>query len=105
MKRVIALIAILAVVAVACGDDDAGTTTTLPRGSVTAEFETPDGEAYRVLLTGDAAETARQAYAAGENPGIPNGLILPGDGGINVGHDWHVEDVEFADMAIESALT
>lgn len=102
MHRLITLIALVALVAVACGDDDAGTTTTtLPEGSVVAEFRTPDGATYRVLLTGDAAETARQAYAAGENPGIPNGRILPGDGGINVGHEWHVEDVEFADMAIE----
>ncbi|MDP2623796.1 MAG: hypothetical protein Q8Q29_08365, partial [Actinomycetota bacterium] len=54
-----------------------------------------------VLLTGAAADTARQAGAAGTNPGIPNGKILPGDGGVNVGHEWHIEEVEFADIAIE----
>jgi outer membrane protein assembly factor BamB len=102
MHRFITLIALLAVVVVACGDDDAGSTiTTLPQGSVIAEFLTPDGETYRVLLTGDAAATARQAWTAGENPGIPNGRILAGDGSVNTGHEWHVEDVEFGDMAIE----
>jgi len=102
MKRLITPIAIVALLVTGCGHGDAGTTTsTRDGGSVIAEFETPDGETYRVLLTGDAAETARRAFAAGENPGIPNGRIRPGDGGINAGHDWHIEDVEFADMAIE----
>ena len=103
MKRLILLIALLAIVAVGCGDDAAGegtTTTTLPDGSVIAEFRTPDGASYRILLTGDAAATARAAFAAGTNPGIPNGRILPGDGGVNTGHEWHIVEVEFADFAI-----
>jgi len=104
MKTLISLIALLAAVAVACGDDDAGdttSTTTLPDGAIVAEFRTPDGETYRILLSGDAAVTARAAFAAGTNPGIPNGRILPGDGGVNIGHEWHVVEVEFADFAIE----
>ncbi|MEX0826088.1 MAG: hypothetical protein WD184_04980 [Acidimicrobiia bacterium] len=115
MKKLISLIALLAVVAVACGDDDAGesttttptttspttTPTTLPDGSVIAEFQTPDGETYRILLTGDAAVAARAAFASGTNPGIPNGKILAGDGGVNIGHEWHIVEVEFADFAIE----
>jgi len=89
-----------------CGDDGAGETTTvpdtlLPPGAVIAEFETPDGERYRALLEGGAAETARLAFAEGEHPGIPNGLIRPGDGGVNLGHDWHVTEVEFADFTME----
>ncbi len=103
MNRLIT-IAFAAVLALtACGDDDADTTTTttLPSGSVIAEFRTPDGATYRALLTGDAAEHARSAFASGEPAGIPNGLILPGDGGVNLGHEWHIEDIEFADFTIE----
>jgi hypothetical protein len=104
-----ALITMLAVVA--CGDTAGDTTTTTPTtgptttvpsdGSVIAEFRTSDGQTYRILLTGEAAAQARAAFAAGEYAGIPNGLIHPGDGGVNIGHDWHVTDVEFADMTIE----
>lgn len=100
----------MALAIAACGDDAATTTTTtlpptssttLPDGSVIAEFETDDGETYRILLTGAAAEQARQAFTSGEGPGIPNGLIQPGDGGVNTGHDWHVTEVEFADVTME----
>jgi hypothetical protein len=109
MKKLISLISLLVVVAVACGDDDAGgstttpttPTTTLPDGAVIAEFRTPDGETYRILLSGDAAVTARAAFASGTSPGIPNGRIVAGDGGVNIGHEWHIVEVEFADFAIE----
>ena len=100
MKRLIPFaIAVLFAVA-ACGDDDGTPTTTLPEGAVIAEFRTPDGN-FKVLLTGTAAEQARAAYEAGTQPGIPNGRILRGDGGVNTGHDWHLTEVEFADMTIE----
>jgi len=104
LGRALAAGALALVLATACAGDagDATTTTAaIPGGSVIAEFETPDGERYRILLTGMSAETARQAFAAGTSPGIPNGVIRPGDGGVNAGHEWHVTEVEFADMAIE----
>lgn len=102
MLKPLLLIALFAALLAACGDDGAGdTTTTLPASLVIAEFRTPDGETYRVLLTGAAADTARAARAAGTSPGIPNGKILPGDGDVNFGHEWHVEDVEFADFTME----
>lgn len=98
----------LTVAVAACGDSAGDTTTTtapdttVPAdGSVIGEFRTPDGETYRTLLTGEAAAQARAAFAAGEYVGIPNGYIRPGDGGVNVGHEWHIVDVEFADMTIE----
>lgn len=103
-------VAVCSVLIAACGGDgEASTTTTGPgtttttaaAGSVIAEFETPDGGRYRARLEGAAAEAAREALATGTSPGIPNGVIQPGDGGVNLGHDWHVVDVEFADMAIE----
>lgn len=104
-KTIGALLGALLVVIAACGDASGGTTTTstpttTPDGALIAEFRTPDGETYRVRLEGEAAEHARDA-TAGTNIGIPNGLIQPGDGGVNIGHDWHVVEVEFADMAIE----
>ena len=34
------------------------------------------------------------AAEPGTHVGIPNGRILPGDGGLNVGHDWHLVEVE-----------
>lgn len=79
------------------------TTTTAPAqtGSVIAEFRTPDGVTYRILLEGEAAVHARQAFARGDHAGIPNGKINPGDGGVNIGHEWHITEVEWADMAIE----
>lgn len=100
-RRLLTIALVMVFVAAACGDDDAAPTTTLPEGAVIAEFRTPDGATFRTLLTGDAALQARTAFAAGERPGIPNGRILPGDGGINLGHEWHVVDVEFADITIE----
>ena len=102
--RLLFWIPLLAMVIAACGDANGGTTpTTEPpaNDSVIAEFQTPDGESYRALLTGEAAAHARAAHAAGEHPGIPNGVIQPGDGGINTGHDWHVVNVEFAEVTIE----
>lgn len=106
---------LVALVIAACAADPATTTTTAPTtpttapttttsptaDSVIAEFRTPDGVSYRIRLEGDAAEHVRQAHHSGESPGIPNGQINPGDGGVNTGHDWHITDVEFADMAIE----
>jgi len=102
MRRLLALALIAGFALTACGGDDAGdtTTTTLSDGGVVAEFATADGT-FKVLLTGAAADAARTAFATGTQPGIPNGRILPGDGGVNTGHDWHLEEVEFAEMAIE----
>ena len=100
MKRLLTLTLIAASLLAACGDDAATTTTTLPAGSVVAEFATAEGT-FKVLLTGAAADAAREAFANGTQPGIPNGRILPGDGGVNTGHGWHLEEVEFADMTIE----
>ena len=91
----------------ACGDGTADSTTTtgpavtIPPGSVIAEFQTADGERYRVLLEGEAADNARLLFAGEEAPRIPNGIIRPGDGGVNPGHEWHVTEVEFADLTME----
>lgn len=95
---------------VACADAGSGSTTTVTTppasttaptaDSVIAEFRTSDGVTYRVLLAGEAAMHIRQ-FQPGDEPGIPNGRINPGDGGVNTGHEWHITEVEFADLAIE----
>jgi hypothetical protein len=88
MTRLITFALAAVLFLVTCGDDDAGTsTTTLPEGAVIAEFLTPDAS-FKVLLTGDAAEQARTAFADGTQPGIPNGRSFA-VGGVNRGHDWH----------------
>ena len=106
-----ALAGVLLVVATAACSADVAPSTTVPSttttttpaqtGSVIAEFRTPDGVTYKILLEGEAAEHARQAFANGDHAGIPNGKINPGDGGVNTGHEWHITEVEWADMAIE----
>lgn len=94
---------LLVLSACATADGASSTTTTAPTDplGLVAEFETPDGVTYRVQLVGDAADHARHAFEEGERPGIPLGKINPGDGGVNIGHQWHITEVEFADMAME----
>lgn len=67
---------------------------------VVATFETPEGT-FGVLLDGPAAINRVAGAEIGTHIGIPNGRILPGDGGVNTGRSWHLVDVEFADMAME----
>lgn len=103
MRRLITIALASLLVLAACGDDESGgtTTPTLPDGSVVAEFRTPDGVTFKVVLSGDAAVQARDAFANGEYPGFPNGKIVKGDGGVNAGHDWHLVEVELTEMAME----
>jgi len=66
------------------------------------QFATPDGWFRAVIV--DPASVARidAALEAGERYlGIPNGVMVRGNGGVNRGHDWHLVDVELVDMTIE----
>ncbi|MDX1691156.1 MAG: hypothetical protein R3290_09070 [Acidimicrobiia bacterium] len=109
MHRLMAAGAAVLILVTACGDDATSTTTTTEPSTTTTTqpernlvtFETADGERYVVELSDADAQRAREALAADGHAGIPNGLIQPGDGGINTGHDWHVIDVELADMTME----
>ncbi len=78
-------------------------TPAFPDGSVIVTFEV-ELEEFRVLLTEpDDIQIARQLLAGEEVPPIPNGLVLPGDGGVNGPWSWHIDprDIEFADVATE----
>ncbi|WP_370327506.1 cell wall-binding repeat-containing protein [Euzebya sp.] len=70
-------------------------------GTEVVEWATPDGT-FRTTGHHDV-DLARieEGIAAGEHIGIPNGVIHRGDGGVNVGHDWHLTDVEIVDVTIE----
>jgi hypothetical protein len=57
-------------------------------------------ETFRVhLLDERQIDAARQA-ANGGRAGIPNGRVVAGTG-VNVGWNWHLEDVEFAELTTE----
>jgi hypothetical protein len=65
-------------------------------------FTTPAG--HFTALIDDAAAVAHidETIAAGSVViGIPNGLVVRGNGGVNGRHDWHLEDVELADLTVE----
>lgn len=67
---------------------------------VIVTFGTPDGS-FRVLLDQPAAINRVAGAEPGTHVGIPNGRILPGDGGVNTGHGWHLVEVEIVDATIE----
>lgn len=58
------------------------------------------GEQFRVQLTGkDQVDAARRAQQGG-TARIPSGRVILGTGE-NAGWSWHLEDVAFAEVAIE----
>jgi hypothetical protein len=85
---------ILSCISLACGDGP-----TAPSRGAVVTFRVVD-ETFRVhLLDQRQIDAARQA-ANGGRARIPNGRIAAGTD-VNVGWSWHVEDVEFAELAIE----
>jgi len=92
-RTLILTIAIL--VGPACGDQPAETT------SILVTFETPSGSFIARIDDPVSMDRAREALGAGGSAGIPNGRIVEGDGGVNTGHNWHLEDVELVDVTTE----
>lgn len=86
--------ALLAIVGSACGDSP-----TSPSGTAVVTFGV-GSETFRVQLVGDRQIEAARAAQAGGTARIPNGRIVAGQG-VNTGWSWHLEDVEFAEVAIE----
>lgn len=58
------------------------------------------GESFRVSLTSPQQLAAVRAIQAGGTARIPNGRIVGGTQ-VNAGWSWHIEDVEFVEVAIE----
>jgi hypothetical protein len=57
-------------------------------------------ETFRVQLVGERQIEAARAALGGGAARIPNGRIVLGTG-VNAGWSWHLEDVEFVEVAIE----
>ena len=84
----------LSILAAACGD---GATSLSDTAVVTFSVAS---ETFRVQLAGKKQVDAARAAQSGGPAHIPNGRILAGTG-INQGWSWHLEDVEFVEVAIE----
>lgn len=70
---------------------------------VVVTFRVVDQE-YRIGLTDPAdIEIARKLLRGEVAPGIPNGIVVRGDPGVNTGYTWHIDpaSVEFADVTTE----
>src|SRR5882762_1836343 len=79
----------------ACG----ARTPTAPSGRAVVTFAVA-GETFRVSVTSADQIAAARAAQSGGLARIPNGRIVPGTE-VNAGWSWHLEDVVFAESAIE----
>jgi hypothetical protein len=80
--------------AIACGS-----TPSAPSSSAVVTFLVV-GETFRVSLTTADQVAAARAAQNGGRARIPSGRIVSGTL-VNVGWSWHLEDVSFAEVAIE----
>ena len=75
-----------------------------PSEGVVVTIRVADAENFKVLLTElDDIAVARDLLAGTEAPSIPNGRIVYGEPGVNVGYTWHLDpnDFHWADMTVE----
>ena len=93
-RRLILAGLLLSIVASGCADGP-----TSPSDTAVVTFGVA-GETFRVQLVGESQIEAARA-AQGDGPArIPNGRIVAG-ASVNSGWSWHLEDVEFVQVAIE----
>jgi hypothetical protein len=92
--RLASAIALTTIVA-GCG----GSTSPSPSRSAVVTFQVAT-ETFRARLTTAAAIDAAMQAQAGGPARIPNGRIATGTD-VNTGWNWHLVDVEFAEVAIE----
>lgn len=85
---------LLAVLMAGCGSSP-----TAPTETAIVTFAVAN-ETFRVQLAGASQLAAARAAQAGGLANIPNGRIVAGTG-VNAGWSWHLEDVEFAEVAME----
>jgi hypothetical protein len=96
LVRRTSILGTVVLIAASCGDDAA------EASSILATFETPSGSFIARIVDPASIDRAREALDEGGSAGIPNGRIVEGDGGVNTGHNWHLEDVELVDVTIEA---
>ena len=82
-----------AALAIGCG------TPTTPSAAAVATFAV-GSETFRVALATAEQIAAARAAQSGGHARIPNGRIVAGTE-VNAGWSWHLEDVSFAEVAIE----
>ena len=66
-----------------------------------ATIQTHRGQYRAVISDPVSVQKAWAEMVSGEDFGVPVGRLAWGDGGVNVGHRWHVTEVTFADFTIE----
>ena len=91
---IIGLLLLLILVACGQGSDEGIIVTFLVAGK----------EEYKIQLIDPTDIAIAEQLLAGEAaPGIPNGVVVYGDPGVNEGYSWHIdpETVEFADFTTE----
>jgi len=94
VRRLILVALLLSIVAAGCADGP-----TSPSDTAVVTFGVA-GETFRVQLVGERQIEAARAAQGGGSARIPNGRIVVGVG-VNSGWSWHLEDVEFVQVAIE----
>jgi hypothetical protein len=93
MKRTSTLLA-AAALATACGSSP-----TAPSSSAVVTLSV-GSETFRVALTTADQVAAARAAQSGGRARIPNGRVVAGTQ-VNAGWSWHLEEVTFAEAAIE----
>jgi len=93
-RRITFAALLMSILTAACADGP-----TSPSDTAVATFGIA-GETFRVQLVGTRQIEAARAAQAGGPARIPNGRIVIGVG-INSGWSWHLEDVEFVQVATE----
>ena len=93
-RRLILAALLLSIVASGCADGP-----TSPSDTAVVTIGVAD-ETFRVQLVGERQIEAARAAQSGGSARIPNGRIVLG-AGVNSGWHWHLEDVEFVQVAIE----
>jgi hypothetical protein len=89
------MVIVVMCLASACGDS----TVIAPSTGALVTFAVA-GETFRVSLPSSDQVAAARAAQSGGRARIPNGRIVPGRQ-VNAGWSWHLEDVTFAEVAIE----
>ena len=94
LGRLLLATLLLSVLASGCGDGPSS-----PSDAAVVTFGVA-GETFRVQLVDERQIAAARAAQSGGSARIPLGRIVPG-AGVNSGWSWHLEDLEFVEVAIE----